>query len=324
MLSKNLFYFSYYNHYNNYMNGAIINVKNISKSFGETKAVNDISFVVPHGSFFAFLGQNGAGKSTTINMLTGLLQKDSGEIFYTGNKSVTEFKNEIGVVFQSNVFDDYLSVKENLQLYGTFYLHNKAAVNKRCEEIISLFNLQDIAKKRFKKLSGGQKRKAEIAKALFSFPKILFLDEPTAGLDPKTRMDVWNVLHKVQKDSGMTLFLTTHYMEETAEADKVVIIHKGKKVCEGSPSELKAKYSHDKIFIVPKDNAGFEKKLLKLKIPLKKIADNYVIRADDTVQSIDTLNTLKEDIRFYEVKKGSMDDVFLTVVGESIGEVQPE
>lgn len=302
------------------MNETIIKVKNLTKSFGGNKAVGGISFAVQSGSFFAFLGQNGAGKSTTINMLIGLLQKDGGEIYYADNRSLDEFKNRIGVVFQNNVFDEKLSVKENLQLYGTFYLPDRNAMSKRYKEIISLFNLGEVEKKRFGTLSGGQKRKAEVARALFPSPKILFLDEPTTGLDPKTRMEVWNILHDVRNETGMTLFLTTHYMEETAEADKVIIIHKGEKVCEGSPSELKAKHSHDKLFIVPKNEAEFEEKLVKQNIPYKKTADNYVIRIDDTAKSIDILSALKNDIRFYEVKKGSMDDVFLTVVGESIGE----
>lgn len=298
----------------------ILEVKNLSKSFGANNAVCDISFDIKAGSFFAFLGQNGAGKSTTINMLIGLLQNDEGEICYAHNRAIGEFKNEIGVVFQNNILDDKLSVKENLQLYGTFYFPDKSAMKKRYNEIMSLFELREVEKKRFGKLSGGQKRKAEIARALFSSPKILFLDEPTTGLDPKTRKDVWGILHRVKRETGMTLFLTTHYMEETGEADRIVIIHKGIKVCEGSPFELKAKYSYDRFFIVPKNEVEFEEKLIGQNLQFKKTADNYIIRIDDTEQSIEILNALKKDIRFYEVKKGSMDDVFLTVVGESIRE----
>lgn len=296
----------------------VIEVTNLTKIFGTNKAVDGISFNIPAGSFFAFLGQNGAGKSTTINMLIGLLEKDSGDFFYEDNKTIEQFKNQIGIVFQSNVFDDKLSVKENLRLYGTFYLPDKQSMLKRYKEIITLFDLEDIENKRFNTLSGGQKRKVEIARALFSSPKILFLDEPTTGLDPKTRIDVWNILHKIRKAFGMTLFLTTHYMEETAEADKVVIIHKGQKVCEGSPSQLKSIYSCDKLFIVPKSELEFEQKLKDKKIIFDKSADNYIIKVKDTIESIDILSMLKDYIKFYEVKKGSMDDVFLSVVGESI------
>lgn len=296
----------------------LIEIKNLAKTFGTNKAVDGISFTVEAGSFFAFLGQNGAGKSTTINMLIGLMQKDGGDFFYEGNKRIEQFKNQIGVVFQSNVFDDKLTVKENLQLYGVFYLSGRSSMQKRYKEIVDLFSLEKVENKRFGTLSGGQKRKAEMARALFSSPKILFLDEPTTGLDPRTRIDVWNILHKVRKETGMTLFLTTHYMEETADADKVVIIHKGQKICEGSPSELKAKYSFDRLFIIPKIEAEFEKKLKDKNIRFHKSADIFIIKINDTTESIDILSALKDDIRFYEVKKGSMDDVFLSVVGESI------
>lgn len=302
------------------MNNNILQIENLSKSYGNLKAVSDLSFNVPRGSFFCFLGQNGAGKSTTINILIGLLEKDAGKVLYEGEGFDT-FKDKIGVVFQNNVFDDRLTVKENLQLYGTLYMSDVNAMKSRYEQVVSLLGLQDIVKKPFNKLSGGQKRKAEIARALFSSPKILFLDEPTTGLDPRTRTEVWGVLHKIRKATGMTIFLTTHYMEETADADKVIIIHKGKKMCEGSPSELKTRYSYDRLIIVPKNEADFEKKLENKNITFIKTSDTYTILINDVKTSIEMLNTLKDDIRFYEVKKGSMDDVFLQVVGGSIEEI---
>ncbi|NLZ25310.1 MAG: ABC transporter ATP-binding protein, partial [Clostridiales bacterium] len=276
-----------------------LTVKNLSKSFGSNKAVDGISFTVPSGSFFAFLGQNGAGKSTTINMLIGLLQKDGGEIIYEGEKGVEDFKKEIGVVFQNNVFDDQLRVKENLELYAALYYPEKTKRKECYNEIIGLLDLKELEKRRFGHLSGGQKRKVEIARALLPSPKILFLDEPTTGLDPKTRKEVWAFLHGIKRKTGATLFLTTHYMEEAADADKIVIIHKGKKICEGSPSELKSQYSSDKLFIQPKSESNFVAALSKLYIPFDKSADNYIIAVESVEQSIDILNAVKDHIRFY-------------------------
>ena len=294
----------------------ILAVENLSKAFDGKKAVDDLSFVVQSGSLFAFLGQNGAGKSTTINMLIGLLKKDGGRVLYDGSPDFAAFKNQIGVVFQNNVFDDLLTVEENLKLYGALYLSDPKAVKSRLAEISALLSLSEFSKKKFKTLSGGQKRKAEIARALFTSPRLLFLDEPTTGLDPKTRAEVWSVLHNVRRETDMTVFLTTHYMEETAEADRVVIIHRGRLICEGSPAELKARYSHDRLLITPADAAALEKALRAKDLPFEKTADTYAVRIDDAKQSIEFLHTLKDNIRFYEVKKGTMDDVFLTAVGE--------
>lgn len=280
----------------------ILEVKNLSKSYGAIRAVDELSFSVPRGSLFAFLGQNGAGKSTTINVLIGMLSKDSGEITYGDGKNYTEFKSKIGTVFQDNILDENLTVAENMRLFGTLYLKRKPEIKKRFEEITALLKLDGYMKQRVKNLSGGQRRKAEIARALWSKPEILFLDEPTTGLDPKTRIQVWEVINSLREDKGMTVFLTTHYMEETADADEVVIIHKGKKAAQGSPAELKAKYSHDRMLITPVDGAA------------------YVKDIDDTQEAIAYLYENRDNIRFFESKKGSMDDVFLNAVGERLVE----
>lgn len=297
----------------------VISVENLSKSFGSLKAVDNLSFSVPKGSLFAFLGQNGAGKSTTINMLVGLLEKDSGTILYNGNGN-TSFKEKIGVVFQNNIFDELLSAEENLLLYGALYMADKKAVKTRYNEIIALLSMEDFAKKRVKTLSGGQKRKAEIARALFISPEVLFLDEPTTGLDPKTRAEVWDILNSVRKSTNMTLFLTTHYMEEAANADRVVIIHRGKKVSEGSPAELKSKYSSDRLIITPNDSEQFEKTLQNAGYSFEKAAENFILHTGDTAKTIEFLSLFKNEIRYFEVKKGTMDDVFLNATGERIGE----
>ncbi len=298
---------------------SVISVENLSKTFGGLKAVDNLSFSVPKGSLFAFLGQNGAGKSTTINMLVGLLKKDSGSVLYDGYQN-TNFKEKIGVVFQNNIFDELLSAEENLLLYGTLYMTDKKAVKTRYNEIITLLSMEDFAKKRVKTLSGGQKRKAEIARALFTSPEVLFLDEPTTGLDPKTRAEVWDILNSVRKKTNMTLFLTTHYMEEAANADRVVIIHRGKKVSEGSPAELKSKYSYDHLIITPHSGEQFEKTLQNTGFEFEKTADNFILHTGDTAKTIEFLHSFKNEIRYFEVKKGTMDDVFLNATGEGIGE----
>lgn len=294
----------------------ILKVENLSKSFGNLKAVDNLSFEVESGKLFAFLGQNGAGKSTTINMLIGTLDRDNGNIVYADDKSFKEFKEKIGVVFQDNILDDVLTVEENLKLFGRLYAKNNENIKERYEELGKLFEFKEFEKKKFKNLSGGQKRRVEIARALFNTPEILFLDEPTTGLDPKTRLDVWKVINKVRAETGMTVFLTTHYMEETADADEVVIIHNGRKIAEGSPAELKEKYSSDKIKIVPKDEKEFEK--LIAKIPHTKTADQYEFLSKNVQKELNLLNKFEKHIKYFEVVKGSMDDVFLNAVGESV------
>ena len=294
----------------------ILRVENLSKSFGHLKAVDNLSFSVESGKLFAFLGQNGAGKSTTINMLIGSLSADNGQIVYGGNKSFKEFKDKIGVVFQNNIFDEVLTVEENLKLFGRLYSKNKDSIKERYEELAKLFKYKSFEKKKFKNLSGGQKRRVEIARALFNTPEILFLDEPTTGLDPKTRIHVWKVINNVRKETGMTVFLTTHYMEETNDADEVVIIHNGKKIAEGTPAELKEKLSSDRIKIVPKNQKRFEK--LCKDLSYEKVADQFEFLLKDAQEEIELLEKFKDEIKFFEVLRGSMDDVFLNVVGESV------
>ena len=297
----------------------IIEVNGLRKSYGNVEAVKGVDFFVETGSLFAFLGQNGAGKSTTINVILGLLNPDRGNIDYGAFGSFEAFKQNIGVVFQNNVFDDHLTVEENLLLYGQLYLQNAKAVKTRYAEICDMLSLHEYAKKRFRTLSGGQKRKAEIARALFNTPQMLFLDEPTTGLDPKTRAEVWGVLREIQRQSGLTIFLTTHYMEETADANKVVIIHKGQCVCQGSPAELKAKYSHDRLLITPHDAQALERKLTEGGFAFERINDTYSAEMQSASESIELLYAMKGNVRYYEAAKGSMDDVFLNAVGEDIG-----
>lgn len=294
----------------------ILEVKNLTKNYGTLVAVNNISFDVRRGSLFAFLGPNGAGKSTTINIISTLLSKDSGEVFFNGKTDDRYFREKIGVVFQNNILDDHLTVKENLLYRGSLYINNKQGVFKRYEELKDYLKLSDFENQKFKTLSGGQKRRTEIARALFSNPEILLLDEPTTGLDPETRQIVWRVIDDLRITSGMTIFLTTHYMEEAAVADHVVIINKGAIVAEGTPAHLKNSYSKDRLKIVPLNKESFVKTLIDLAIDYHKVSDEYIIYVQNAEETIKLINQLSHNIKQFEVIKGSMDDVFIEVVGK--------
>lgn len=293
----------------------ILEVKQLKKYYGAIKAVDDISFQVRRGSLFAFLGPNGAGKSTTINVISTLLDADQGSVLLNGKTDDTYFRNKIGVVFQGNILDDLLTVKENLLYRGSLYINDKAGVLKRYEELRAYLKLDEFENQRFKTLSGGQKRRTEIARALFSNPEILLLDEPTTGLDPETRQIVWKVIDDLRTTSGMTIFLTTHYMEEAAVADHVVIINSGKIVAEGTPASLKSKYSYDRLKIVPFDKVKLVDQIESLKRDYKKVSDEYILQVSDAKDAIELIEKLKDNIKQFEVIKGSMDDVFIEVIG---------
>lgn len=234
----------------------IIQINNLNKSFGSVNAVQNLSFRVKKGELFAFLGINGAGKSTTINIMCGQLSKDSGSVFidkHDLDKDMDYIKRELGVVFQSSVLDSALSVYDNLESRAALYGITGMEFKKRLEELAKILDFENLLKRTVGKLSGGQRRRIDIARALFHKPKILILDEPTTGLDPQTRRLIWNVISSFRKDENMTVFLTTHYMEEAAEADYVVIIDDGKISAEGTPLELKNIYTGDYITIYDVD-----------------------------------------------------------------------
>jgi len=294
---------------------SILKVEHLSKSYKDIKAVQDISFEVKRGSLFAFLGPNGAGKSTTINMITTMLSRDVGNIYLNDLDEANYFREKIGVVFQNNVLDDLLTVKENLVLRGYLYIKTKAEVLERYYELRDFLGFEDYENQKFKTLSGGQKRRVEIARALFSNPELLLLDEPTTGLDPETRQVVWKVINRLRKEKGLTIFLTTHYMEEAANADHVIIINHGKIVAQGTPATLKDAYSYDRIKIQANDKKEFKVLLDKQKISYEKISDQFIIRVNETNEAFDLLTIFKPYTKSFEVIKGTMDDVFINVIG---------
>ncbi|MDD5936390.1 MAG: ABC transporter ATP-binding protein [Clostridiales bacterium] len=301
----------------------IIEVKNLSKSYGQVHAVNDIDFYVETGKLFAFLGPNGAGKSTTIDILCTLNQADAGEITIAGYDLKTEadlIRQNIGVVFQDSVLDPILTVKENLEIRAAFYYKNKKDIKRAVNKALAAVDAHEFMNRAYGKLSGGQRRRADIARALLNAPKILFLDEPTTGLDPQTRKHVWETIQHLQKENQMTVFLTTHYMEEAADADYIIIIDHGVISAKGTPYELKEQFSSDSLRVKPKSEQELEHYLEEKDLQYRKQNEVYCINVATTLDALPIIEELKSKMESFEVVHGTMDDVFLSVTGKEIRE----
>lgn len=299
-------------------NQTIIKIENLEKSFGKTKAVRKINLEVYEGSLFAFLGINGAGKSTTISMIYGGLKIDSGHITICGQDVAThldKIKNQIGVVFQDSILDKTLTVYENLKFRAGFYSIFGQEFKARYQELEKLFDLAEIKNQKIQKLSGGQKRRVDIARAIIHQPKILILDEPTTGLDPGTRSKVWRIISKLREDFKMTIFLTTHYMEEAADADYVTILDKGRIIAEGTPLELKTQYATDVLHLYGVD----ESEVKKLKLPYQKIHKAFQIKVKNSAVVTKLIIKYPELFQDFELIKSTLDDVFLTVTKNKPG-----
>lgn len=298
----------------------ILVVENLVKYYDSFKAVDDISFSVRKGSLFAFLGLNGAGKSTTINIITSILNMDSGKIYVDGynlEKHSDKIKNEIGIVFQNSVLDPDLTPKENLSIRAGFYGIKGEQWKKREKTLIDMLDLGLFMNRPVGKLSGGQRRRVDIARAMVHNPKLLILDEPTTGLDPQTRLSVWELVNSLRESTGMTVFLTTHYMEEAEKATYVVIMDKGKIIARGTPTELKNEYSGDYVILYHHRDDAYD---AFIKNNGKTFTYNhdgkyYRVLVDDAKDAIDFLEKNKDFIADFEVVKGNMDDVFLNVTG---------
>ena len=300
------------------LNNKIIEVRQLQKSYKDVKAVNGIDFYVEEGELFAFLGLNGAGKSTTIDMLCTFLKPDRGSIKinnYEVGKDDEKIKSLVGVVFQESVLDELLTVKENLITRSKLYNMSKDEFNKNLEEIADITGIREIINRQYRKLSGGQRRRVDIARALINKPKILFLDEPTTGLDPKTRKNVWDMIRTLQKDNNMTVFLTTHYMEEASKADYIVVMDKGVIAAMGTTDELKEKYAKDKMIIYFDDEKSdfIENYLKENNYEFFIQNNNITIEINTTLDSIKIIDDCRIYINSFEVIKGSMDDVFLNI-----------
>lgn len=295
----------------------IIKIGHLCKNFGDVKAVQDLCFRVKEGELFAFLGVNGAGKSTTINIMCGQLSKDSGSVIIDDadlDKNLNHIKGTLGVVFQNSVLDSALSVYDNLQSRAALYGITGVAFKERLSELAKLLDFEDLLKRTVGKLSGGQRRRIDIARALINRPKILILDEPTTGLDPQTRKTLWNVISDLRKNENMTVFLTTHYMEEAAEADYVVILDSGKISAEGTPLELKNTYTGDFITLYGVDEATVK----TLGVEYEQIRDAYRLSVPNTAKATELITKHPDIFSDYEITKGKMDDVFLNVTGKKL------
>lgn len=299
-----------------------IEIEGLSKSFKEIKAVDGLSFKVKEGELFAFLGVNGAGKSTTINIMSGILKKDAGKVIICGEDAGSHperVKSKIGIVFQNSVLDKRLSAYDNLKSRAAMYGIFGEDFKKRLDELCKMFDFKDILKRPLFKLSGGQKRKIDIARALVHKPELLILDEPTTGLDPKTRLSVWAVVEKLRRESGLTVFLTTHYMEEAADADDVLILDGGKKAAEGSPHKLKSLYASDFIRFYDRTDAA-EVVLRAENCIFRRERDFLEAELESTKKAAGLILKYPEIFGDFEILKGNMDNVFLKVTGKNIKE----
>ena len=295
----------------------IISIEHLNKHFGEVKAVQDLSFCVKTGELFAFLGINGAGKSTTINIICGQLSKNSGHVEIDGadlDRDPDRIKRDLGVVFQNSVLDAALSVYDNLESRAALYGILGQDFKKRLSELSALLGFEDLLKRPVGKLSGGQRRRIDIARALLHKPKILILDEPTTGLDPQTRKTIWNIIDRLRSQENLTVFLTTHYMEEAAEADYVVIIDSGRIVAKGTPLQLKNTYTGDFITLY----SVSEEAVKTLGVDYEPIRDAYRLAVPDTAAATALIVKHPDVFKDYEITKGKMDDVFLAVTGKAL------
>lgn len=301
----------------------IIEVSNLHKSYGDVHAVRGISFYVEKGKLFSFLGPNGAGKSTTIDIICTFLKPDKGEIVVNGHRLGTDddaIRSCIGVVFQQNLLDPLLTVEENIRFRAGLYGLRGKALDEAVRRVAVNIGIEALMKRPYGKLSGGQRRLCDIARALVHSPQILFMDEPTTGLDPQARKNIWETILKLQRENSMTVFMTTHYMEEAAQADYIIVIDKGTIAAKGTPSELKEEYSHDKLSLIGSDAQQLSDLLKEDGIPFSIISDRIVINIPSTLDSLDIINKYRSHLAGFEVTMGTMDDAFITVTGREMRE----
>ncbi len=307
------------------MSDTVIQVKGLKKYFGDVKAVDNISFEVEQGELFGFLGMNGAGKSTTINMLCTVLPPTKGEIMVCGLRAGREneqIRKQIGVVYQDHCLDGLLTVKENLFTRGALYEKNSKKLRENISKICQILELTEVYGRRVGKLSGGQKRRCEIARALVNTPKVMFLDEPTTGLDPATRKKVWQCLDRLRREEKMTIFLTTHYMEEAAKASHIAIIDGGILREYGTPFSLKETYAKDQLKLIPRQETADHliRYFAEKKAGVKKREEFLIVDLPESMAALPILNEIKGWINGFEVVQGSMDDVFLNVTGKKLAQ----
>ena len=286
----------------------MIEVKNLVKKYGNHLAVNNIHLQFEKGTFNAILGPNGAGKSTTISMLIGLKQPTKGEIIY-------EPGAKIGMVFQTSVLDEMLTVRENLAIRARQY---KGLKPNRVSDLIGRLGLSAFQKQRYGTLSGGQKRRVDIARALLHSPDLLFLDEPTTGLDIQTRKSIWDLLYQLQREEGMTVVLTTHYLDEADEADQIYIVDHGKVIAQGSALDIKSRYAKNILKIRFKEIQQIESLKTSGMSVEQQSQLEYVFQPESEREAIDYLAQVRDRIAHFEFRPGTMDDAFIALTGREV------
>lgn len=301
----------------------IIEVKGLHKSYGSIHAVKGIDFYLEAGKLFAFLGPNGAGKSTTIDVICTFLRPDAGEVVIDGfvlGKDDTQIRSVIGAVFQDGLLDNLLTVEDNLKYRGSFYGFRGKKLSEAVKNAAEAAGVTQLLKRPYGKLSGGQRRRCDIARALINTPRILFLDEPTTGLDPQTRKSVWDTITNLQKATGTTVFLTTHYMEEAAGADYVIVIDEGEIAAKGTPFELKERYTRDKLTLVCSDTGRAAEVLKEENLEFEPGTGEITVFLPDTMAALPVLEKCKGFISGFEVVNGTMDDAFIAITGKEMRE----
>lgn len=298
----------------------LIRVRDLQKSYGTIEAVKGISFSIQEGEFFSLLGPNGSGKTTTISMICTILSMDAGnvEIYgYCVGQEDKMIRKMLGVVFQNNRLDSVLTVRENLEIRGRLYGLSKATLKERVADLLAITGAANLIERKYGALSGGEKRKIDIARALIHSPKILLLDEPTTGLDPESRSKIWQMITNLRSEENVTILLTTHYLEETNESDHVVVLNEGRVQVAGKPSEIKDRYSHNFLIIHTNHKEELEVKLKRQNRPYKFQEDMFFIPLKNTKESIPIIHDCQELIESYEVKQGTMDDAFMSILREA-------
>ena len=301
--------------------GKIIEAQGLKKSYGAVQAVRGIDFYVEQGTLFSFLGPNGAGKSTTIDIISTLLKPDAGKVVIDGNllgQNDDAIRKSIGIVFQDSVLDPLLSVRENLMVRGSFYGLSRTDLKTAADKAAATAGVNDFIDRPYGKLSGGQRRRADIARALVHTPKILFLDEPTTGLDPQTRRNVWQTIQGLQENSGVTVFLTTHYMEEATNSDYVTVIGDGTILAKGTPLQLKAQYSNDLLKIKPQNEESFAQWMQEKELGFSVKNGIYEVKLTSTRDALPILAQCGDNIENVEILNGTMDDVFIHITGTEV------
>lgn len=301
----------------------IIEVTDLRKNYGSLAAVKGISFYVEQGKLFSFLGPNGAGKSTTIDILCTLSKLSGGKATIDGidvQSGGRDIRQMIGVVFQNNTLDDLLTVRENLHYRAGLYTSDNTKIRNAVYEVTQAIELNEFIDRPYGKLSGGQRRRADIARALVHTPKILFLDEPTTGLDPNTRRSIWNTIRQLQLKTGMTVFLTTHYMEEAAESDYVIVIDHGEIAAKGTPAELKTQYATDLLRMSVLDEPALQRVMKDMELGFTVTAGEYTVKLPDTMAAIPILERCRTYISSFQVLQGTMDDTFMGIIGKEMNQ----